>query len=642
LSFKCVLGTSSGTSSSSSGTSTSTSTSTSNEGSSTTDDSAKTEDKCQNAIDDETKDNCPSSQGQDLSVEQRQLPAQSLQDLKIPALVLAKRYDEFLKIFTPLPSLKFTKAMSDHFFEIGSNPQLSAILPKLLNEIMESSIISIDTEHYFRDDQVKDKPRMVLLGTSRSCKVYLLKSEWISQSEDGKRLPMAIRKAIIGSDCFIAGSEIQKDLDWILLAPNERIIDTGAAYKYLVQNGYMKKSPWVKENSTGIAAQATAVFGTYTANLKTGTKESLLKKFPQRLGYPDSFYADIKQRPSIMYNWGVRSLNKEERKYNQVISERQKLYLAIDAITPILLLAKGLKTFIEADPAPLEGSSETNLLQAFYEEIIGVAPHKLNYDMFKAFSDDEENLHLAYIPKTTTVESTETPMEVEEAIEPLSYAKVAASAPAPAKPESSFVSLGALPKQRELQLQQSTSEETTKTPKKPWTTARPVYIGDDQTAGYRLKKAAICRVNEPAGRTNPLDLINYQCQKLSSNFKSRDKHSLMPHLTGCPSCGGKHKSVEECEVHLNKQICPYCGNPGHTAEVCRILHNVCALCALRGHIQGDCPVPEEWHYYKRHFEEFADLGQKTKLRRTIPEYGMFYFDERHALLSDRLSQHTKR
>jgi hypothetical protein len=166
------------------------------------------------------KDNCP-SQSQDREDQERpeakgncpetsDVSEGNCPPLKTPALVLARRYQDAVKIFTPLPSKAFTPAMKDRFFEIDNEESYNAMRRNILKEIVNSTMVSVDLEWHIHDrDKNNTPPRMVILGTSNSCEVYVFKTEWANN--DGI-LPDPIRKALVGSDCLFVGVNTQEDL----------------------------------------------------------------------------------------------------------------------------------------------------------------------------------------------------------------------------------------------------------------------------------------------------------------------------------------------------------------------------------------------------------------------------------------------
>jgi hypothetical protein len=81
----------------------------------------------------------------------------------------------------------------------------------------------------------------------------------------------------------------------------------------------------------------------------------------------------------------------------------------------------------------------------------------------------------------------------------------------------------------------------------------------------------------------------------------------------------------------SKEVCGYCGRAGHLPDVCRALHNVCGICLVRGHRAGtECP--DDLRLALQRFEQFADLGQLTRLRHANPFWGFYFFDQRWSMM----------
>ncbi len=104
---------------------------------------------------------------------------------------------------------------------------------------------------------------------------------------------------------------------------------------------------------------------------------------------------------------------------------------------------------------------------------------------------------------------------------------------------------------------------------------------------------------------------------------------VSPHIANCDRCGSNKHLKSTCKVKFLQ--CGYCMDKGHMTRVCPVLHGICLVCMVRGHTddQLGCRAPNvtnaRLRKLKIKFEQFADMGLRTKLRHQYLWMGFFYF-----------------
>jgi hypothetical protein len=144
-------------------------------------------------------------------------------------------------------------------------------------------------------------------------------------------------------------------------------------------------------------------------------------------------------------------------------------------------------------------------------------------------------------------------------------------------------------------------------------------------------KPLVLGVSALRSTPNRQDAVSALLRKLGNVSKPADVHTFFPLLKGCKVCGVEHPEAETCPASDSKEVCGYCGRAGHLPDVCRALHNVCGICLVRGHRAGtECP--DDLRLALQRFEQFADLGQLTRLRHANPFWGFYFFDQRWSMM----------
>jgi hypothetical protein len=144
-------------------------------------------------------------------------------------------------------------------------------------------------------------------------------------------------------------------------------------------------------------------------------------------------------------------------------------------------------------------------------------------------------------------------------------------------------------------------------------------------------KPLVLGVSALRSTPNRQDAVSALLRKLGNVSKPADVHTFFPFLKGCKVCGVEHPESETCPASGSKEVCGYCGRAGHLPDVCRALHNVCGICLVRGHRAGtECP--DDLRLALQRFEQFADLGQLTRLRHANPFWGFYFFDQRWSMM----------
>ena len=171
--------------------------------------------------------------------------------------------------------------------------------------------------------------------TSSEFVICILGGQLVGVHKQPRGLPTDLRCLLESGEVLICGSAIGLDIHRLATAPINRLVDTRKVFDHGVRYGH-----WTNVcrsgRKSGLGIQAVTVFETLNAYLKVDPKDKRVSQF--KPPFPKGFLDDTWRHPVQLYNWGG---------INQCLHDRQRLYLFVDALTPIFLILKLIASCIE-------------------------------------------------------------------------------------------------------------------------------------------------------------------------------------------------------------------------------------------------------------------------------------------------------
>jgi hypothetical protein len=524
----------------------------------------------------------------------------------------------------PTSSRALSTEQMRSFMVVDSAEVWDMVLPRMREEAKFSALVSFDLEWDIKDAPRADRPVFALIGTGDG-NVYLLYLSKLGLKDAW--FPEGLGSLLSEGSHYVVGSGVEKDVDLLTDLDPDKIIDTRAALKWLRNMRLLDDNNFVRDNKVGIGHQALAAWDTIHAYNKCGNKQALEKSLGKGK-VPKTFLSDPYRDPQKMYRWGK----------GEPLTDRQKVYLHVDAQAPIALLQFGAATLMEANATAFDGLSFSEVYHQLYHRVIGTYFDKSSY-LVKSVPDFLKDTQLGWalydrLPKpegwnepeprqeTAAAEIEARPVEIDVVAEIDALLESDEPERSGAWPEADRQ-----PGPSRKPERFSTGSELRK-PALPEAESGPRRaLRLDRLRAFSLRATRVGKIG------SLLDLS----MELLSRMGEKKIGSRFSHMPGfatgtCFRCGGVGHDAELCPTSA-EQKCDYCQRAGHLVAACPTLHHVCAFCALRGHETGrGCPEFEQLEAYRDHFEAFADYGVRTRERWNSVELGLWWFDPRWAAL----------
>ena len=175
------------------------------------------------------------------------------------------------------------------------------------------------------------------MTTSELIKLFFIGGQLVDGHKQPRGLPTDLRTLLESGEVLICGSAIGLDIRKLARAPVNRLVDTRKVFDFGVRHGHWDNVSRSGRKS-GLGIQAVTVFGTLNAYLKADYEDKRVRQFEPP--YPEGFLDDSWRHPLRLYDWGRKG---------QCLQDRQRLYLFVDALTPIFLILQLLSCVIDSE-----------------------------------------------------------------------------------------------------------------------------------------------------------------------------------------------------------------------------------------------------------------------------------------------------
>ena len=248
-------------------------------------------------------------------------------------------WEKVIENTRPRNDLAFPRELWPNLIEIRSDSEWHRMKADFIKDCEEGGFISFDTESNVKD-QGKGYHVYGVIGNTKGTVLVL----WFTELYPNTK-PVLFPELIdlfTGGSVIVCGSAICKDIKEYANVPENRLLDTQVLYDYGLSNGFFTWDPSSSGVARGLGCQAVEVYETVDAYLKPKDGKRKKEFFKPEYDVPvDWNTGSVFRKPWVMYHWGRAGTR---------LHNRQKGYLFVDGLTPVLLVCKALCFHIKSSP----------------------------------------------------------------------------------------------------------------------------------------------------------------------------------------------------------------------------------------------------------------------------------------------------